>query len=71
VIGLAKSNPKAPNALFTAWHCLSIWGGVLRHRLDQAAAKEVLTAINAISGWSTGHLTEMLTAQWDEDWDDG
>ncbi|KAL3450481.1 hypothetical protein BJX65DRAFT_270904 [Aspergillus insuetus] len=71
ILGLAKSNPRAENALFTARHCLSVWGGVLRNRLDQAAAKEVLTTINVISGWSTEHLIDTLTAQWDEYQDEG
>ncbi|KAH8689047.1 hypothetical protein BGW36DRAFT_308944 [Talaromyces proteolyticus] len=66
VLGLAQSNAKAENALFTARHCLSAWGGVLRHRLDQAAAEDLLITVERITGWSTARLIQSLRGQWDE-----
>ncbi|KAB8203802.1 hypothetical protein BDV34DRAFT_127537 [Aspergillus parasiticus] len=70
VLGLAESNIKAENALFTARHCLSVWGSVLRHRLDQDAATAILTTTERITGWSTTWLVASLEEKWDSYRDD-
>lgn len=47
IIGLAISNPKAENTLFTASHCLSVWAGCLRRKEDQDAALAFLEEMGA------------------------
>ncbi|RHZ45161.1 uncharacterized protein CDV56_103435 [Aspergillus thermomutatus] len=64
VLGLAASNPRAENTLFTARHSLVAWGWILRHRLDQEAAEELLRYIELKTGWNTSHLIDSLREQW-------
>ncbi|KAJ5753362.1 uncharacterized protein N7511_007515 [Penicillium nucicola] len=66
VLGLAHSNRKAENTLFTARHSLVAWGWVLRHRLDQRAAEALLQAMHARTGWNMDSLIQSLRAQWQE-----
>ncbi|KAJ5505153.1 hypothetical protein N7463_008027 [Penicillium fimorum] len=66
VMGLAQSNTKAENTLFTARHSLVAWGWVLRHPLDQRAAESLLQAMHARTGWNMNPLIETLRAQWQE-----
>lgn len=71
IIGLAISNPKAENTLFTASHCLSVWAGCLRRREDQDAALEFLEKMGARTGWKTSKLILALRRQWRDDSDSG
>ncbi|KAF4247765.1 hypothetical protein CNMCM8980_006988 [Aspergillus fumigatiaffinis] len=64
VLGLAASNPRAENTLFTARHSLVAWGWILRHELDQEAAEELLQYMELKTGWNTSHLIESLREQW-------
>ncbi|KAJ5822403.1 hypothetical protein N7447_004743 [Penicillium robsamsonii] len=66
VMGLAQSNTKAENTLFTARHSLVAWGWVLRHPLDQRAAESLLQAMHARTGWNMNPLIDTLRAQWQE-----
>ncbi|OQE75043.1 hypothetical protein PENNAL_c0074G03396 [Penicillium nalgiovense] len=66
VLGLAQSNAKAENTLFTARHSLVAWGWVLRHPLDQRAAESLLQAMHARTGWNMDSLIQTLRAQWQE-----
>ncbi|GFF43892.1 hypothetical protein IFM51744_05631 [Aspergillus udagawae] len=64
VLGLAASNPRAENTLFTARHSLVAWGWILRHKLDQEAAEELLQYMELKTGWNTSHLIDSLRQQW-------
>ncbi|GIJ91913.1 hypothetical protein Asppvi_010888 [Aspergillus pseudoviridinutans] len=64
VLGLAASNPRAENTLFTARHSLVAWGWILRHKLDQEAAEELLRYMESKTGWNTSHLIDSLREQW-------
>ncbi|KAJ9480788.1 hypothetical protein VN97_g12739 [Penicillium thymicola] len=66
VLGLAHSNAKAENTLFTARHSLVVWGWVLRNPLDQRAAESVLQSMHARTGWNMNSLIQTLRAQWQE-----
>ncbi|OQE00483.1 hypothetical protein PENVUL_c051G05946 [Penicillium vulpinum] len=66
ILGLAQSNTKAENTLFTARHSLVAWGWVLRHPLDQRAAESLLQAMHARTGWNMDSLVQTLRAQWQE-----
>ncbi|KAJ5598810.1 hypothetical protein N7537_008894 [Penicillium hordei] len=66
VLGLAHSNAKAENTLFTARHSLVAWGWVLRNPLDQRAAESVLQSMHARTGWNMNSLIRTLRAQWQE-----
>ncbi|CAI7591695.1 unnamed protein product [Penicillium discolor] len=66
VLGLAHSNAKAENTLFTARHSLVAWGWVLRNPLDQRAAESVLQSMHARTGWNMNSLIQTLRAQWQE-----
>lgn len=68
ILGLASSNKRAENTLFTARHSLSVWGGVLRSRLDQAAAENFLINMENRTSWSSKQLVATLREQWDEDY---
>ncbi|OCL13497.1 hypothetical protein AOQ84DRAFT_283017 [Glonium stellatum] len=70
VLGLAVSNRKTENTFFTARHALSVWGWVLREKLDQEAAISFLSDMEATTGWKTAELARSLRAQWEDD-DDG
>ncbi|KAJ6086270.1 hypothetical protein N7486_010551 [Penicillium sp. IBT 16267x] len=68
ILGLAQSNPRAENTLFTARHSLVAWGWVLRHRSDQEAAEALLHDMHARTGWNMDGLVQSLRQQWqDED----
>ncbi|KAJ5375827.1 hypothetical protein N7517_007833 [Penicillium concentricum] len=67
IMGLAQSNTKAENTLFTARHSLVAWGWVLRHPLDQRAAESLLQAMHARTGWNMNPLIDTLRGQWQED----
>ncbi|KAJ5914930.1 hypothetical protein N7504_003813 [Penicillium tannophilum] len=68
VLGLAQSNSRAENTLFTARHSLVAWGWVLRHRSDQEAAVTLLHDMHARTGWNMDGLIQSLRQQWqDED----
>ncbi|KAJ5569465.1 uncharacterized protein N7459_008895, partial [Penicillium hispanicum] len=67
VLGLAQSNVRAENALFTARHSLVAWGWVLRHRSDQQAAESLLHDMHARTGWNMDTLIQSLRCQWLED----
>ncbi|OJJ86223.1 uncharacterized protein ASPGLDRAFT_1331273 [Aspergillus glaucus CBS 516.65] len=70
VLGLARSNTKAENALFTARHSLVAWGWVLRNKLDQEAAETLLRDMEMTTGWNMTGLIQTLREQWnDEDSD--
>jgi len=71
IIGLAISNPKAENTLFTASHCLSVWAGCLRRREDQDAALVFLEGMGARTAWKTSTLILALRRQWREDSESG
>lgn len=71
IVGLAISNPKAENTLFTASHCLSVWAGCLRRREDQDAALVFLEGMGAKTGWKTSTLILTLRRQWREDSESG
>ncbi|PKX95369.1 uncharacterized protein P174DRAFT_386774 [Aspergillus novofumigatus IBT 16806] len=64
VLGLAASNPRAENTLFTARHSLVAWGWILRHKLDQEAAEELLQYMELKTGWNTSRLIDSLREQW-------
>ncbi|KAJ5437674.1 hypothetical protein N7445_006218, partial [Penicillium cf. griseofulvum] len=66
IMGLAQSNTKAENTLFTARHSLVAWGWVLRHPLDQRAAESLLQAMHARTGWNMDSLIQTLRVQWQE-----
>ncbi|KAJ5933259.1 hypothetical protein N7516_007748 [Penicillium verrucosum] len=66
VLGLAHSNSKAENTLFTARHSLVVWGWVLRNPLDQRAAESVLQSMHARTGWNMNSLIQTLRAQWQD-----
>ncbi|KAJ5112745.1 hypothetical protein N7532_000790 [Penicillium argentinense] len=70
VLGLAKSNSKAENTLFTARHSLVAWGWVLRSRGDQEAAESLLRDMHARTGWNMETLIGSLREQWNEEYDD-
>ncbi|KAJ5784293.1 uncharacterized protein N7503_009505 [Penicillium pulvis] len=68
ILGLAQSNSRAENTLFTARHSLVAWGWVLRHRSDQEAAVALLHDMHARTGWNMDGLVQSLRQQWqDED----
>ncbi|XHG08615.1 hypothetical protein AWENTII_011709 [Aspergillus wentii] len=67
VLGLAKSNTKAENTLFTARHSLVAWGWVLRHKLDQEAAEDLLKDMETTTGWNMKQLIQSLRDQWQEE----
>ncbi|KAJ5172029.1 hypothetical protein N7492_004622 [Penicillium capsulatum] len=68
VLGLAQSNARAENTLFTARHSLVSWGWVLRRRADQDAAESLLWDIDSRTGWNMDALIHSLRHQWqDED----
>lgn len=67
ILGLACSNPRAENTLFTARHTLSVWGGVLRNKLDQQAAEDFLRDVEVRTGWSMTQTVQNLREQWEED----
>ncbi|RAK98829.1 uncharacterized protein BO80DRAFT_479437 [Aspergillus ibericus CBS 121593] len=70
VLGLAKSNPKAENTLFTARHSLVAWGWVIRQRPDQEAAEILLREMWTRTGWDVAASIQSLREQWaDEDTD--
>ncbi|PYH49266.1 uncharacterized protein BP01DRAFT_75078 [Aspergillus saccharolyticus JOP 1030-1] len=71
VLGLAKSNPKAENTLFTARHSLVAWGWVIRRKEDQEAAEALLSEMEARTGWDVRQSIRALREQWadsDSDW---
>jgi hypothetical protein len=70
ILGLAQSNSRAENTLFTARHSLVAWGWVLRHRSDQKAAERLLHDMHERTGWNTDTLIGSLRQQWRDD-DDG
>ncbi|KAH8427948.1 uncharacterized protein LDX57_005653 [Aspergillus melleus] len=70
VLGLAKSNIKAENTLFTARHSLVAWGWVLRHKLDQAAAEDLLNDLEKRTGWDVAPSIQSLREQWYEECSD-
>jgi hypothetical protein len=69
ILGLAVSNKRAENTLFTARHALSVWGGVLRAKLDQEAAVSFLSKMEETTGWRMKKLIQSLGEQWGEDSD--
>lgn len=71
VVGLAKSNPKAENTLFTARHTLTVWGNILTKKVDQDGVKEFLRDMEKKTGWETGKLIMSLEEQWDDSDENG
>ncbi len=71
ILGLAASNRRAENTLFEARHTLSVWGGVLRHRLDQEAAKQFLKDMEKKTAFPISSTLQALEEQWEEDSDRG
>ncbi|GKZ32514.1 hypothetical protein AbraIFM66950_001983 [Aspergillus brasiliensis] len=70
VLGLAKSNPKAENTLFTARHSLVAWGWVIRQKTDQQAAEILLREMWTRTGWDVAASIQSLREQWaDEETD--
>ncbi|KAK4542336.1 hypothetical protein LTR36_006792 [Oleoguttula mirabilis] len=67
IVGLAVSNSRAENTLFTARHCLSVWAGCLRKQADQLGALEFLDEMGRRTGWKTTMLVQSLRRQWEED----
>ncbi|OOO04606.1 hypothetical protein OAory_01109430 [Aspergillus oryzae] len=70
VLGLAKSNPRAENTLFTARHSLVSWGWILRHRQDQEAAENLLRDVETRTGWDVSQSIQSLREQWCDGSDD-
>ena len=70
VVGLAKSNQKAENALYTARHCLSVWGGSLHKKTDQHAALLFLRDMERRTGWRMTKTIDELMFHWEEDSED-
>lgn len=70
VLGLAKSNPRAENTLFTARHTLTVWGSVLTKKVDQEAVKDFLKDMEQRTGWTNSKLISALEEQWDASDDD-
>ncbi|KAE8371572.1 hypothetical protein BDV26DRAFT_286681 [Aspergillus bertholletiae] len=70
VLGLAKSNPRAENTLFTARHSLVSWGWVFRHRQDQEAAENLLRDVETRTGWDVSQSIQSLREQWCDGSDD-
>lgn len=66
IVGLAKSNPRAENTLFTARHTLTVWGNVLTKRGDQEGVRMFLREMEGKTGWMTGKLIETLEGQWED-----
>ncbi|PYH37599.1 uncharacterized protein BO87DRAFT_450815, partial [Aspergillus neoniger CBS 115656] len=70
VLGLAKSNPKAENTLFTARHSLVAWGWVIRQKTDQQAAEILPREMWTRTGWDVTASIQSLREQWaDEETD--
>jgi hypothetical protein len=69
ILGLAISNPRAENTLFTARHTLAAWGGVLHNKLDQEAATGFLMFMERTSGWKMTKTLDALNIMWHEDKD--
>ncbi|BCR92857.1 uncharacterized protein ACHE_80757S [Aspergillus chevalieri] len=67
VLGLARSNTKAENALFTARHSLVSWGWVLRNKFDQEAAEILLRDMEVTTGWNMTGLIQTLREQWNDE----
>ncbi|RAH43809.1 uncharacterized protein BO95DRAFT_199311 [Aspergillus brunneoviolaceus CBS 621.78] len=67
VLGLAKSNPKAENTLFTARHSLVAWGWVIRRREDQEASEALLREMETRTGWDVTRTIQALREQWADD----
>ncbi|KAJ4395867.1 hypothetical protein N0V93_000081 [Gnomoniopsis smithogilvyi] len=67
VIGLAKSNSKAENTLFTARHAIAAWGGVMRDREDREVVQQFLGHMQSTTGWNTTSLLASLHEQWNEE----
>ncbi|KAB8227498.1 uncharacterized protein BDW43DRAFT_244068 [Aspergillus alliaceus] len=64
ILGLAQSNTKAENTLFTARHSLVAWGWILRHRQDQEAAESLLKTVETRTGWDVSQSIQLLREQW-------
>ncbi|KAJ5113160.1 hypothetical protein N7456_001694 [Penicillium angulare] len=69
ILGLAQSNTRAENTLFTARHSLVAWGWVLRHRSDQEAAESLLHDMHSRTGWNMDGLIQSLRGQWQDEAD--
>ncbi|KAM0815049.1 putative Zn(2)-C6 fungal-type domain-containing protein [Seiridium cardinale] len=67
VVGLAISNPRAQNTLFSARHALEVWGSVFYDKPDQAAVEEFLALVQETTGWRTAPMLASLRSQWAED----
>lgn len=66
VVGLAQSNPRAENTLFTARHTLTVWGNILTKRPDQEAVKDFLQDMEKKTGWTNSKLLASLEEQWND-----
>ncbi|KAJ3521153.1 hypothetical protein NM208_g13423 [Fusarium decemcellulare] len=67
VIALASSHSRAENALFTARHSLSVWGGVFAEKEDQEMVLNFLDHVQQRTGWNTSPLRASLQEQWIQD----
>ncbi|KAJ5618393.1 hypothetical protein N7528_007036 [Penicillium herquei] len=67
ILGLAESNPRAENTLFTARHSLVAWGWMLRHSRDQSAAGSLLRDMHSRTGWNMDSLIRTLHDQWHDE----
>ncbi|KAJ5703061.1 hypothetical protein N7488_010609 [Penicillium malachiteum] len=67
ILGLAESNPRAENTLFTARHSLVAWGWMLRHSRDQSAAESLLRDMHSRTGWNMDSLIRKLHEQWQDE----
>ncbi|KAM5356684.1 hypothetical protein ACJ41O_003330 [Fusarium nematophilum] len=67
VIALASSHARAENALFTARHSLSVWGGVFAEKEDQEMVLNFLDHVQQKTGWNTCPLRASLQEQWIQD----
>ncbi|KAJ5645913.1 hypothetical protein N7490_002285 [Penicillium lividum] len=67
ILGLAQSNTRAENTLFTARHSLVAWGWVLRRHSDQEAAEGLLHDIHSRTGWKMDGLIQSLRRQWQDE----
>ncbi|RTE77836.1 hypothetical protein BHE90_007718 [Fusarium euwallaceae] len=67
VIALANSHARAENALFTARHSLSVWGGVFAEKDDQEMVLSFLEHVQQRTGWNTSPLRSSLQEQWIQD----
>lgn len=66
-LGLAESNARAENLLFSARHALAAWGSIFRDPREHEAVERFLEHIQQRTGWNMSKLQRNLHEQWRED----